>query len=135
MRTFAAALMLTLLAISFDCASVAAQGSASDDSKRAAMSSTIAGSPDSLYATVKSRLQRLHYRLDKVDDAGRRMVVRAPKDKTKVAISIVQKGDSSSVSVVPMDAPDLVSNMGTLITVTYDAMNDSTPGQGRTSAP
>jgi hypothetical protein len=137
MPRYAAPLLSALLAISFCCTTVAAQGSSGDDSKRVAMSSTISGSADSLYTTVKSRLQRLHYRFDKVDDGNRRVVVRAPKDKTKVAVSVVTKGDSSSVSVVPLDAGDLVASMQSLITVTYDAMNDSTPGKptARASSP
>jgi hypothetical protein len=129
MRTYAAPLLSALLAISFGCASAAAQGAPSDGSKRVGMSATMGGSADSLYAAVKSRLQRLHYRFDQVEDGSRRVVVRAPKDKTKVAVSVITKGDSSSLSVVPIDAADLVSSMRSLLTVTYDATNDSTPGK------
>jgi hypothetical protein len=99
------------------------------------MSASFGVSADSLYAQTKARLQRRHYRFDETDDRGRRMVVRAPKDKTKVEITIVSKGDSSTVSVLPIGATDLVSSLSSALTVTYDATMDSAAARPAAPAP
>jgi hypothetical protein len=107
------------------CGSGAAAQGKVDEPRSAMASASFGTNADSLYAKAKARLQRKHYRFDKTDDANREMIVRAPKDKTKVAVSVVTRGDSASISIRPIDAHDLMSSMQSLLVVTTDATMDS----------
>lgn len=85
------------------------------------MGTTAHGSPDSLYATVLARLQKLNYRIDKASASDRRLVVRRPGDETRVEIRILIQGDSSSIAIAPLGKVDPIAAMGALLMVTGDA--------------
>lgn len=92
------------------------------------MSAALGTSADSLYASVRARLQARGHRIDQVDPGRRTLVVRPPDDDTRVTVRIVTRGDSSTISVEPRGNVDMMAALRALLTVTHDAtMEDPKP--------
>jgi hypothetical protein len=79
------------------------------------------GDADTVFAQIRSRLEHLKYKEDAVDAPNRWMVVEPPGYKTKVEIRIDAMRDSSTVTIKPLDAKDLESQLQAMLIVTKDA--------------
>ena len=90
------------------------------------------GDADTVFAHIRSRLEHLKYHEDAVDAPNRWMVVEPPGYKTKVEIRIDAVRDSASVTIKPLDAKDMVSQLQAMLIVTKDAAIED---DSRTSGP
>src|SRR3989442_1335488 len=89
--------------------------------QKAHTASTIVRIPaDLLFSTVQGRLKARGYRLDEADAVRHRLVVRGPSDDTRVEVRITATGDSSTVTIAPLDAQGIRA-LQALIMVTHDA--------------
>jgi photosystem II stability/assembly factor-like uncharacterized protein len=115
--------IIAALALLTACRTATTDGrrsSATDSSPTASV--VVAGSADSLYASVRDTLRARGFRLALASDGERRLVVRAPDDETPVEVRIVPKGDSATLLVVPMaEQGDLVGAMRAMIVVAHVA--------------
>jgi len=79
------------------------------------------GDADTVFAQIRSRLEHLKYHEDAVDAPNRWMVVEPPGYKTKVEIRIDVVRDSATVTIKPLDAKDMASQLQAMLIVTKDA--------------
>lgn len=117
-------LSLALICVT-SCRSATTGTPASDAAPRPTASAALQISADSLYATVRARLERRGHRIEEADAARRRLVVRAPKGDTRVLVRIVPAGDSSTISVTPLGQVGLTDGLRAMLTVTHDATMDT----------
>lgn len=80
----------------------------------------VPGSADSVYRTVRTRLESRGYRFEQLDTLWRRLVVRAPDLDSRVEVRIIPKGDSAAISITTLGG-DGIQGFQALITVTHDA--------------
>ncbi len=83
-------------------------------------STTVRIPADSLFSTVRGRLKARGYHLDETDAIRHRFVVRGPNDETRVEVRIAAVGDSSTITIGPLDAEGTRAPRA-LIMVTHDA--------------
>ena len=84
------------------------------------MSTTIGVPADSLYQRIVRRLKTRSYRLDEMDAARHRLVVRPPGVTTAVEVLLSPRGDSTVVAIAPIAATGIEGMQASLM-VTSDA--------------
>lgn len=103
-----------------------------------AASATLGMPADSLYASVRARLEKRGHRIDQADPERRTLVVRPPGDDTRITVLIGTDGDSSTISFMPHGNANMMAGLRAMITVTHDAtMEDAKPAAqpGATGVP